>query len=250
MNNNAKATFSGNFGKQRIIFITVCALALLFFSVLMWGIKEAEIGFLIWHNSVFENPAALAWWKWITRYGLNIICFTEGLIIFISLKYERLRVLQPALFCALVTYAIGWLAGDALKEWIGRVRPAAELAGQIANTYVSDSPSYPSGHATKAMTLVLPYVFLAPKAGAAGRVIKIFLMIVALLVSYSRITLQLHYPSDIIAGAGLACALTLVALPPVRMMISKWTPGFNANKYFYMYIGSVFLFLAVIFLFI
>lgn len=75
---------------------------------------------------------------------------------------------------------------------------------------VSPDPSFPSDHATAAFAIAVAIFLRHRKAG-------ILALVLATIVSVSRVALGTHYPTDVIAGAalGTACAL-LLWVPPVR----------------------------------
>jgi len=104
-----------------------------------------------------------------------------------------------------------------LKEVFDKARPAVELAGQIAQTHVSDSSAFPSGHATKSMALALPYVLLISRSYRLNRIFRLIVFSIAILVCYSRIVLQAHYLSDVLAGIGTA----LVFIPVAVLLSNK-----------------------------
>jgi len=91
---------------------------------------------------------------------------------------------------------------------VPRIDPALG-AGQIAPA------SFPSGHATAAMTIALCLVVAAgpswrPVAATVGAGL-------AVVVSYALITLGWHYPSDVLGGYLVATAWTLLAVAVLRM---------------------------------
>jgi undecaprenyl-diphosphatase len=82
-----------------------------------------------------------------------------------------------------------------VKRWIGRVRPSSQ--GPFAYEPFSwrpDYASFPSGHATTAFAVLVAIGILIPRVRPA-------LWIYALAIAASRIIVDAHYPSDVIAGA-------------------------------------------------
>ena len=99
-----------------------------------------------------------------------------------------------------------------LKEIVDRARPVAELMGFLIQTEISDTPSFPSGHTVKSMSLALPFVIMALNKDPITKAFKIIVLSFAILVSISRIALQKHYLSDVIAGIAVALFFILVAI--------------------------------------
>lgn len=99
-----------------------------------------------------------------------------------------------------------------LKDLIGRARPEGGL-------HVEDTFSFPSGHASVSMAL---FGFLAVCALhlIENRMYKTLvagaLIATALLISFSRIYLGVHYPSDVLAGIGIGIIWILAGAGAVR----------------------------------
>ncbi|MGC8969599.1 MAG: phosphatase PAP2 family protein [Conexivisphaera sp.] len=72
-----------------------------------------------------------------------------------------------------------------------------------------DSYSYPSGHSAR--------TFSAPLAVRRGAV-RWALLAFAAAVAVSRVLVEVHYPLDVIGGASLGVASSLVAGPAVRRL--------------------------------
>ncbi|ULQ53795.1 phosphatase PAP2 family protein [Flavihumibacter fluvii] len=83
-----------------------------------------------------------------------------------------------------------------LKYSINRPRPAAQYPGEIAAASTGGSPSFPSGHTSLAFSTATALYMAWPKW-----YIGVPAFTWAGLVSYSRMDLGVHYPSDILAGA-------------------------------------------------
>ena len=88
-----------------------------------------------------------------------------------------------------------------LKFAAGRLRPPF-LPGIEAL-----SPSFPSAHATVALSLY-GYLALVVAAGAPGHRRAVFVCAgaVIVLIGFSRVFLSLHYLSDVLAGYAVAAA--------------------------------------------
>jgi undecaprenyl-diphosphatase len=90
-----------------------------------------------------------------------------------------------------------------LKGWIGRARPCAVLQNVHLLTDCNTSFSFPSSHAVNmfaaAFFLSQPFRRVSP-----------LIYGIAALVGYSRVYLGIHYPLDVVGGAGIGL---LIAWP-------------------------------------
>jgi decaprenylphosphoryl-5-phosphoribose phosphatase len=102
---------------------------------------------------------------------------------------------------ATATVAGAYVANVGIKLAVGRRRP--ELAGLPALTKTPTGLSFPSAHATTSFAGALAYARLGLPAPA--------LYALAAGLSFSRVYLGVHYPSDVLAGA-LAGTLLAAAL--------------------------------------
>lgn len=92
------------------------------------------------------------------------------------------------------------------KFLIGRERPPS---GELLIPMPAD-PSYPSGHAMQITAFALAAVWLLVPRSQRGRWFAAALMLIAL-VGTSRLYLQVHFPSDVVAGT-VAAALWVLAV--------------------------------------
>lgn len=92
------------------------------------------------------------------------------------------------------------------KGLLARVRP--DLFPD-AVTWQTESPSFPSGHSTGSMALLLSVYFLYRRSGKQHTGLLLALATFTFFTSISRLYLQVHYPSDIIAGWALGLVWVL-----------------------------------------
>jgi len=89
------------------------------------------------------------------------------------------------------------LAGEALQEFVGRLRPRGEAYG------------FPSGHATATAAFAVAVMYLLGRSDL-GRPVRVVIALaittLSLLIGISRIILDAHWPLDVIAGFALGSA--------------------------------------------
>jgi undecaprenyl-diphosphatase len=144
---------------------------------------------------------------WASRAGWIAIthCGGTGFTLLVSsLPWFACCSLHQASRQALATLVGSHLIVQLLKRTIGRGRPG-ETCDLEVTIREPDRYSFPSGHATAAMAVALAY-------GAAFPVFAAPLLLLALLVGFSRIRLGVHYPSDVLAGQLIASATAAVTL--------------------------------------
>lgn len=146
-------------------------------------------------------------WKLITSLG-NSGWFWIALAV-VLLLFKQTRKAGAA---ALLALAIGALITNVcLKNVVQRIRPYEMIEGL---TYLINKPSdfsFPSGHscASFAAATALFRYLPACLSGKNGKTAGVSVMVLAVLIAFSRLYLGVHYPTDILGGilAGVASAL-------------------------------------------
>lgn len=112
-----------------------------------------------------------------------------------------------AAWAAVAQMSVAGLAGVAIYRFLKtrtlRPRPFEVVCDVVCAGVPLDRFSFPSGHTLHAASFSL---ILAEHFPALGPVVFGF----ALLVAASRPVLGLHYPSDVLAGAGIGAALAAI----------------------------------------
>jgi membrane-associated phospholipid phosphatase len=94
------------------------------------------------------------------------------------------------------------LAGEALQELVGRLRPQGSALG------------FPSGHATAVSAFAVATIYLVGRSGLPRAIriaIGIGVCLLALLMGLSRMVLDAHWTLDVVAGFALGAAGAAVA---------------------------------------
>ncbi|HEY3070446.1 MAG TPA: phosphatase PAP2 family protein [Gaiellaceae bacterium] len=110
--------------------------------------------------------------------------------------------------CACTAAGLGLLVNQLIGRIWFRERPfASHPAHTVLLAQRSRDPSFPSDHASAAFAIAFVVLFFSLRAGA------VFIAWAAA-IGLSRILVGLHYPSDVLAGAGigLACAVLVTTI--------------------------------------
>lgn len=156
-----------------------------------------EYEFLMWIQG-FQSPVMnkiMAFLSHMGDKGIFWIALGLFLLFFAKTRPTGFRVLLSII----LTFIIGNLI---LKHLIGRPRPY-ELYETIRPLIEKPSDSaFPSGHTMNGFTAATAIFLKHKKAGTAA-------LVLAALISVSRLYNLVHYPTDIIGGliVGIGCAL-------------------------------------------
>ena len=121
----------------------------------------------------------------------------------------RNRSLWPIVFCA-GSAAAAWLGANLAKAVAERPRPYEVVAGAVLRQQPAHGTSFPSSHTAVAFAVVLTLIPFLPRTGV------VVALVYAVLVGWSRVYLGVHYPLDVVGGAGIGLAVGGSALLLVR----------------------------------
>ncbi|WP_303311584.1 phosphatase PAP2 family protein [Hymenobacter sp. BT730] len=154
--------------------------------------------------------------KWLDAFMVffseRFVWFPAYLVLVVALAYYlQRRVLLAVPLLALCIGLADSISSRFFKPFFARLRPChdPELSETLNLVHGCGGQfGFISSHAANSFALA---VFLSLILPRRFRIAKVFLFIWAALVSYSRIYLGAHYPSDVVAGALLGSVLAWVA---------------------------------------
>jgi membrane-associated phospholipid phosphatase len=185
---------------------------------LAWGWLHTADWFLLnpAHDIGIKNPAWVRFWDGVSFvFGPVPLRLLGLLAAVVSLMRRNVRMALLLFFCAPLSGLVTW----ATKDLAGRPRPTTALV-------FAASTSFPSGHALEATAslLALLTLLLPMMKSQAMRVAAVALAALSvLLVGVARVALNVHHPSDVIAGWALGYLYFLLCLwifRPQRALIT------------------------------
>ena len=172
----------------------------------------------VWRFFV-DHPFLVSFAKVYTRWGvvsvLTPVALAVGVAIFVKTKAATLAAIP------MLALQVNSIATAELKSWFNVVRPPREfwLAG-------AGHGSFPSGHTANttalviAITLVLGVVM---NKETSRRVIYFGAGLVVSLMGWSRLALNVHWLSDVVAG-WLLGSITALLTASILMKLTKSAP--------------------------
>ena len=191
------------------------------FGVSALLLKTGAVG---WDLSLFrilnEVPAAAA----SVLTPLSHVFRPAGIITVIVLAVvyvvARNRSVLPVA-TGVVAAALAWALANAAKAVANRLRPYQVMADAVLRQHPAHGTSFPSSHTAVTLAVALALVpFLARPLAAAG-------IGYAVLIGWSRGYLGVHYPLDVLAGAGIGMTVGGVTWLALRMLLHR--AGREAN---------------------
>jgi undecaprenyl-diphosphatase len=168
-------------------------------------------------SSVLIPVSLAAAANWVTTIGSLTVTASAGILmglwLLIKEKWRSAAVM-------LASIAATGLALGTLKEFFMRARPDHAVTSilHLAGALLED-PSFPSGHAAMAAAFFTAFAYLlAPRmrTWVKRELLILFSVLVVIAIGLSRIILNVHWVSDVIAGWALGVFLATASILAVR----------------------------------
>ncbi|MED2708468.1 MULTISPECIES: phosphatase PAP2 family protein [Bacillus cereus group] len=198
----------------------MCVILLLtVFSIIAWRVHAG--GVTVMDTYVrglvkgLQTESSLTFFSYFTKLGSAIGIVT---ILIISL----LVFWQKRYYAAMIVYPMGvlitHLVNKGIKEFVKRERPSLNEALDALGY------SFPSGHAMLSIMTFgfLTYIIAANLKSVTGKyVITILMGILIVSIGLSRVILNVHYPTDILAGYCVGGILLIIAIYYHRLLTKR-----------------------------
>jgi undecaprenyl-diphosphatase len=165
-------------------------------STFLARIDAAEYGICRRLNRGAANSSLCTLFKVASRLGDGVIWY--AMLALLPVLYGP-SAIRPVIVMA-ITGAVGVALYKALKHVFVRERPFITHSSISLAAAPLDRYSFPSGHTLHAVSFTWQAVSLFPELGWV-------LVPLAALIAASRVVLGLHYPTDVLAGAGIGVGL-------------------------------------------
>jgi undecaprenyl-diphosphatase len=106
-----------------------------------------------------------------------------------------------------------------VKNAVARIRPCHAIQGIRLIVACPSSYSMPSGHALSSFAFALPLFYLT--RGYIALTWRLYPLVLASMVAFSRIYLGVHYPTDVLGGALLGALIGLVLSVLYQVIVTE-----------------------------
>lgn len=162
--------------------------------------REYELNLCVKANRACQRRFVNLFFSRISRLGDGVFWYSLIIVLPILFGWQAIIVSLQMSFVGVT----GMLIYKYLKGNTQRIRPYAMNKEILLSTAPLDQYSFPSGHTLHAIGFTTTACLHFP-------VLTWVLLPFTLLIAASRIILGLHYPTDILAGAGIGALVALTS---------------------------------------
>jgi len=130
-------------------------------GLIFWAQGGIDEAVLFYYNPmrIAKDPIVVLS-KWLSSNGMATITILFVVYLLVSKLIKSLDAPLTVYFYTICSFALSGIVGDLLKGVFARPRPLTTYGSEILAWSQSATPSIPSGHATKSIALVLPFLLL------------------------------------------------------------------------------------------
>ncbi len=161
--------------------------------------QDIETAFLT-HLALAFNALGHGLWRALTLAGI-------GLALLLARRWAALAAVA-------VTEALTPLLVNLIKAAVSRERPPGSMLE-------AHGTAFPSGHAAYAGATAIALVLLFSRPGRRRRPWFILAAITIAAMAWSRTYLQVHWFSDVLAGASLGVAVALISFAVAQLILAR-----------------------------
>ena len=198
-------------------------------GAVLFGVSALLIttGAVSWDARLFrilnQVPAAAA----SVLTPLSHLLLPAGILIVVLLAViyvaARNRSVLPVAAAAVAAGA-AWALAHAAKAVADRPRPYQVIVDAVLRQQPAHGTSFPSSHTAVTLAVTIALIPFLPTALAAAGIGY------AVLVGWSRVYLGVHYPLDVLAGAGIGMATAGVILLVLGALLRRASPAANGQN--------------------
>ena len=191
------------------------------------NILEFDTQILIFLQEIIRNDIINPIMKIITRLGDGGVFWI--LLTVVLLIIPKTRKLGICSAFSLLLSAI--ICNVVLKNLFGRIRPYEVIDGLYLLTGIKEAsdPSFPSGHTSSSFAAALS-IFLA--STKKQKMFTVWLLILAALISFSRLYIGIHYPTDVFASMALSIGLAFLGTFLGKKLYDYFSEKEKTKKFF------------------
>lgn len=172
-------------------------------------LQNLDAGILLFIQEHLRIEALNGFWKAVTFLGNGGWFWVAlGLALLIPRKTRTIGL------TALLSIFIGFLITNvAVKNWVARPRPYVTVSAIVPLIRKPREFSFPSGHACVSFASAFIYYRMAPKKYGIAAIV------LAGLISFSRLYVGVHYPGDVLGGILVAWVSSVPAYYLMKKII-------------------------------